>query len=194
MKRALVASILGLAASVASSFGQGAVNFSNYSASPYYPVAYSTTKPIPGGATAGQGVGATFNVELGYFIGTTVNPAQITLLPSSITAINPALMAPPGGVGSPTTGYFIGPTVAIPGYSSGPVTFEILAWQGATYAGASVITQPNRIYGLSLRLPLKVLLRPLCLAILLLCLEISLSRSFLSPPRWHSQDWVPHPS
>lgn len=133
MKRALLASILGIAAStamVASSFGQGQIVFNNYESTPYHPVQYSTQPGavLPDGRSAGELVGGTFSVQLYYGIGTVADFSGLT---ESITiGINPA-----------TPGYFQGPVVQIPGYVSGPVTFAILAWDtgsGATWSQASV--------------------------------------------------------
>jgi len=97
--------LAGLAGLAETSFGQGSVFFDNYSATPYFPVVY-----YPSGLLAGGDV----RVELGYALG--ANQFGIfTLIPSSVTAINPQI-----------PGYFQGPVVTIPDYVSGPVTFEIL--------------------------------------------------------------------
>ena len=144
MKRALVASVLGIVASlatVASSRGQGQMFFDNYGSTPYYPVMYNSDAsqlPAGYGALAGHGVGGTFKVELWYALG---NNNVAGLVDSGISVfVNPTLTAPPGGVGAPETGYFQGPIITVPGYVSGPVTFRFEAWEtagptdGATYA------------------------------------------------------------
>jgi len=116
------ASLIGLAAS---SYGQGQIIFNTYVTTPYYPIVYGAgTGPL-------QNTGADINVdaELGYFIGTSSNPSDFTLLGNSITAVS-ATANTPGVYANDTTGsgYITGPALQIPGYSSGPISFEILAW------------------------------------------------------------------
>ena len=141
MKRALVASLLGVAASVATTYGQGTTVFDNYNASPYMPIKYtSTTAQLPADkvALAGQGVSdAGFSVDLLYFIGTTSNPAQLTDTGLAVP-LNPGKADSLGN-----HGYWDGQNVVIPGYTSGPVTFEVEAWYTTTtgadgqYGGAT---------------------------------------------------------
>jgi len=142
MKRKVLASVLGAAGLLglaASSYGQGSVLFDNYGSIPYYPVVYQ-----------GSGAGALGNVsvELGYSIG----GAAFTLIPGSIGAINPSLTALSGnGSGPATTGYFQLGAQVIPGYNSGSVAFEILAWtttggtdfSHAAFNGTLVWTEPS---------------------------------------------------
>jgi hypothetical protein len=64
MKRVLVASILGIAASV-STYGQGVINFDNYNAGTA-PVIWGT--PAPGGYTAGEAVSDT-SIIIGLYAG-----------------------------------------------------------------------------------------------------------------------------
>jgi len=112
MKAKIISAILGaagLAGLAVSSFGQGAVFFDNYNASPYFQVMLYGYGPI-GGTPAGSNV----NVELGYALGAN-QTTGFTLIPSSITAVSPQI-----------PGYFQGPIVTIPDYVSGPITFEIL--------------------------------------------------------------------
>lgn len=158
MRRTILIGGIGIAISVAFSASvsaQGETKFDNYNAIPYYPVTYASDPsllPPADASKAGQGVDGTFDVELAYFIGSTSDPAQLTLLPSTIESINPNLMEPAGGVGAPTTGYFDEITTTIPGYPSthGPVTFAVYAWQtsgpygGATY-GASLLKTVNPV-------------------------------------------------
>src|SRR5437899_1455571 len=122
MKKTIIASVLGIAASVAtvsSSYGQGHTWFDNYNAAPYMNVR------VNGAATSS----ANIHVDLAYFVGTTANPNAMTPLGLSVP-INPTLAA------SGQPGYWSGVIVDIPGYVSGPVTLEVLAWDfttGATY-------------------------------------------------------------
>jgi len=124
MKKSIVASIVGVVATVAaieSSYGQGNVFFANYAATTD---AIITFRP---GDPAGSGpASAGFTAGLAFGFGTITDPAQLTL--SGITqAFNPAV-----------PGYFTGPIVSIPGYTGGPITFQVLAYNGATYASSLV--------------------------------------------------------
>ena len=134
---------MGLAAT---SYGQGYISFQNYASTPYYAVVYgSQAQGIPAGL-ANTGAGPEVSVELGYEFGT---QTSFTLVPSSVTPMNPALQqgdntpAPPApAIG----GWFIGPTVTIAGYSSGNVEFEMLATANSGAAagatGSLVWTEP----------------------------------------------------
>jgi hypothetical protein len=122
---ATIISVAGLAGLAATSYGQGAIFFDNYDCVPYFPIVYGSTAQGVPPSLAGTLAGSNVNVELGYYIGADNPLNQFTLIPASLTPINPALL---GG------GYFQGPLVTIPNYNSGPVTFEILAWtQGYHY-------------------------------------------------------------
>jgi hypothetical protein len=156
MKRKTLAAVLGAAGVIGmaiSSYGQGNVIFNNYGASPYYAVVYGTTaQHIPAGL-AGTAAGANVNVELGWALGTVTS--GFTLVPSSITAVNGTLTQPDDGVGSPIGGWFQGPTLALVGYSAGPISFEILATvasgpnAGLGWGGSLVWTEPSIPSGLS---------------------------------------------
>jgi len=116
----------GLGGLAVTSFGQGSVFFDNYSATPYYPIVYFSA----GGPRAGGNVSA----ELGYALGAN-QTTGFTLIPSSITAVNPIL-----GDMIKSGGYFQGLAVIIPNYVSGPITFAIFAWTtngGTTLANAT---------------------------------------------------------
>jgi hypothetical protein len=132
MKKTLVIGLISLGA-IISSYGTGYVYFDNYTPSPYMPVVYGSSH----GALAGQSVAdPNVHVDLLYFIGTTSNPSQLTDLHLSV----PISSDRTDSFGN--YGYFFGPAVFIPGYVSGPVTFEVEAWQragpfgGATYAAS----------------------------------------------------------
>jgi hypothetical protein len=128
MKRKVIASVIGAAALVglaASSYGQGSINFNTYASTGYYPVTYSTAAQQALGV--GLGAGPNVNVELGYFLGTSSDASQFTLIPTSIQAVGTTPEAI-NGTGATVAGYIQGGAVTIPGYGSGPVSFEILAW------------------------------------------------------------------
>jgi hypothetical protein len=148
MKRNIIAAVLGAAGLVglaASSYGQGEVNFDTYSSIGYFPVTYSTSAET---ALSLPNIGAGQNVdaELGYFIGTYSVNSSFTLIPSTITAPSTDI-APIDGTGPSVAGYIRDGAVAggIPGYSSGPISFEILAWV-ASGAGAGGGTYATSLY------------------------------------------------
>jgi hypothetical protein len=116
MKKSIVASIIGVVATVAaieSSYGQGSVFFNNYGATTD---AIITWTPLDPGGSGPAGVA--FKATLLYQFG----GGSLTALGNS-TGINPAI-----------PGYFTGPIVTIPGYVSGPISFQIQAYDGADYA------------------------------------------------------------
>lgn len=128
MKRKVIATIIGASGVLgmaASSYGQQVI-FDNYGASPYYQVRYTATPSLAPAGLAGASAGANVDVEMGYVLGSV--QSGFTLVPSSITAINPTLGAADNGVGATVHGWFQGPAVTIPGYSSGSVSIEVLAW------------------------------------------------------------------
>lgn len=141
MKRKLVATILGIAASAAMSYGQGYIAMTSYlynGGSPLYSgIQFSS------GPHAGQYVGAEFTAQLMYQFGTMTSYAAAG--GNSLVGIYPG--AADGG--SPTTdgaGIFIngsgnsGAYAIVPGYSAGAVSFEIVATGttgGVTYSGTS---------------------------------------------------------
>jgi hypothetical protein len=121
MKKTLLAALFAFAA-VSKSHAVGYIIFDNYDSSPYMPIDYTQ-----GVTTADPNIHA----DLLYFLGTTSNPSQLTALGLSVP-ISASLF---DGFGN--HGYFEGGVVAIPGYVSGPVTFQVEAWQTAGPEGGS---------------------------------------------------------
>jgi len=148
MKRKVIAAVIGTAGLVglaASSYGQGAINFNTYVTTPYEPVVYGA---VSGPGTAGlqnTGAGPNVDAELGYFIGTATGSSVFTFIPSTITAVSGPEPAPaPNDANG--SGYIIGPAAVIPGYSSGPISFEIEAWVASgTGAGAGGLYNTSAI-------------------------------------------------
>jgi len=138
MKKIVIASVLGLAASLSSSNGQGIVIFGNYSASTYQPVIYAANS---------QNVN-TGNVQLNllYALGTFANESLFLGSASVVgtTTIDTTLNQTPsfstsGGKG----GYYADPTtIVLTGWTStATATFLVQAWDtttGATYALAQM--------------------------------------------------------
>jgi len=145
MKRNVIAAVLGAAGLVgltASSYGQGQIEFNTYASTGYYPVTYGAAAQTALGV--GQyAVGQNVDAELGYFVGALSANTSFTLIPSTIQAVGTTPEAVNGN-GPSAVGYIQGGTVVggIPGYSSGPVSFEILAWvaYGAGSNGGTIGT------------------------------------------------------
>jgi hypothetical protein len=129
MKKSIFIAVLGLAAGVASSYGQGYVIFSSYAANGG---AGALTSFWQGGAALPVG----YTAQLYYALGTVSDPVNqssqasitspitgLTLLAGSSTAYDNS----GGAVGAPGLGYFDNGVLMIPNYVSGPITFEILA-------------------------------------------------------------------
>jgi len=127
MKRALVASILGIAASVASSYGQANIVFDTYLAVPGSFVRWTTDAAFaPAGRAGTAATAGEFVANLLWQYGATTGSAGLAV-PTS------------GPVGSYGPGYIRGPNVATAGnYTAvADITFTIQAWQGASdYASA----------------------------------------------------------
>jgi len=126
MKRALVATLLGLAASVATSFGQGSIQFDNYINNG----GAGTQLFLVGGPGDGQALPSAFQAHLWYSLGTVADPVATGTMISSINM-------------NQGPGYFSGGAVVIPNYVSGPITFRITTdgtfSAGNPYAGASAV-------------------------------------------------------
>jgi hypothetical protein len=150
MKRNIFMAVLGMG-SMGLAYGQGQVDFSNYLTPTSPKVTFNTNPALVPPGTAGLSVGDEVNAELAYYVGTSAldkptSLAQMTLLPSSIT---PFGLAGGDADGSTYAGWFEHGLVTIPGVSSANnlfVSFDILAfiggsYSGATYAGTSGIFQ-----------------------------------------------------
>lgn len=143
MKRTLVAAILGMAASVASSYGQGHIIFSNYTSTTYHPVTYSsdalTTALLPslaGHPVTDSGVEAQLLFANGTFADTASFLAAATS--GNSTFINPSFTFGGGG-------YYADPNDQLLTSATGPVTFMVEAWQTTgQYGGATFATSELR--------------------------------------------------
>ena len=133
MKRTLVASILGIAASVAmvaSSYGQGQVWFDNYNNVNTINGIGGYSSPI---TLLTTGSGATLapssiTASLYYYLGTTTDASQV----NSLAATAPVKASNPG--------YLTASIATIPDYVSGAITFQVTASGligGVEYTGAS---------------------------------------------------------
>ncbi|MGB7769698.1 MAG: PEP-CTERM sorting domain-containing protein [Verrucomicrobiia bacterium] len=142
MKKAIVLSVLGIAASGIAAFGQGQILFNNYSSATY------TTDQVTWGANSGYTVGnnvdsASVEVQLFYELGT-VSTSAASFAGSSTAGITGFISTSANagatyGVGP--GGFFSAGNQIITGWSSGNVTFMYEAWDtttGATFALATV--------------------------------------------------------
>jgi len=149
MKRKLVATILGITASAAlitTSFGQGKVFFANYNTSSGSGASYDpgVNAPVTFGMTAnttgvtgvaGGVVGSEFTADLLFSLNGGTTYSQLTQAQAGDPGYPTAFFGTDNNAGS-SAGYFQGPGITIPGYSSGPITFIVEAYHGADYASA----------------------------------------------------------
>jgi len=143
MKKTLVASILGIAVSagsVVSSHAQGSIFFDNYAdnGGAGAQITYGTGVT---GETAGAGVTG-FEAALYYSLTPVTDTAGNGAVNGGLTelantGVNAGYITAVGTT-PPGPGYFDGPIVTIPGYASGNVTFEMVAYNGSTYGGSTV--------------------------------------------------------
>ena len=159
MKRKILASLLGVAGSiamVASSHGQGSVVFASYQADVNAPVTFGVTRNTGGiNGVAGEVVGSEFTADLLYSLN---GGATWTLLSQAAagagTAYPTAFLSTDGNTAN-GAGYFVGPSVTIPGYSSGSVQFQVEAFNGTSYSAANttwnglspILTMPSLATG-----------------------------------------------
>lgn len=133
MRKDLILAVLGMALVTSVSYGQGYVLFSSY-------VANNTV-----GATTtvfGHLVDSSFKAQLYYAYGTVVDAVDISSLssvsslPTGLTLLNGVVATYATGVA--TAGYFNYGNVQIPGYTSGPISFEVVAYNGSDYATSTI--------------------------------------------------------
>jgi hypothetical protein len=134
MKRSIFLAAFGLTTGLASTYGQGFVFFSSYIANGG---AGATTRIFENGQLVGPG----FQAQLYYAFGTVSDPVNFSSYTSIVSPVSSAftllsgVSAAYGPTGSSGLGYFDGPTVMIPGYTGGPITFEVF---GSSYSGDAV--------------------------------------------------------
>jgi len=144
MKKAIVLSVLGIAASGYAAFGQGVIVFNNYIAGNY-----NSAQALWGansGHTAGTAVDtASVEVQLFYQLGTVSESSSAfladPLTKAGLTAFVDPGTNPGGAYGVGPGGYYSAGNQLITGWSSGAVTFMVAAWdtsKGATYALSTV--------------------------------------------------------
>jgi len=134
MKKILVASILGIVATASQSKAQGVINFDSY----------ACDNGAGAIATYGSNTGQSgpiggFTAALYYSLGDATDSGNnANLVGGGLTLLTQAASGQatyPTAIGG---GYFSGPAVTIPGFTSGDVTFEVVAYNGASYANSAV--------------------------------------------------------
>jgi hypothetical protein len=129
MKRALIATILGLAASVASSYGQANYVFNTYGPSAGAPAGVVTWSSVASLAPAGEaGLGVT-----------TADAVKANLLWQVGATTGDLGLAVPTTTDGGFDGWIeYGPVVGVDGaYTGGPITFTIEVWQGNSFLTAA---------------------------------------------------------
>jgi len=155
MKKTIVMAVLGLAAGVATTFGQGEVTFDSYVSS------IATTYGSDQGVNAGALLGSPFTASLVYSLSSVSDPASSVGNTTLNGSFSPAYQFPDAtssGNGLITAsysgGYFTGAgnnaTFRLPTYSGASlVYFEVIAYNGASY-GASSIRGHSAVFSMPL--------------------------------------------
>jgi hypothetical protein len=134
MKKSIFIAVLGLATGLSLSHGTGYVYFSSYDANGGLGAitTYGFGAPNP--------IGVPFQADLYYALGTVSDPVNRSpdfSFPTGLTDLGVFAAYDNSGVatGSWGLGYFDDPSVVtIPGYTGGPITFEVVAFSGSSYA------------------------------------------------------------
>lgn len=135
MKKAILASVLGIAFSGLAAFGQGgAIFFSNYTGPVYNPVVYGAFWPAGQAEQNVNDPGVQLQLFYAYGTYTDVAAFMADALPGVTTAINISInqdgaLGTIKSIGSPG-GYYIGPTQVLPDWVPGEtVTFMVEGWE-----------------------------------------------------------------
>src|SRR5690242_15545502 len=117
MKKIIVSMLLS-AGIAGSALGQGHVVFDTYVGVQYTPMRYAVL--TSSGPDVRSIAGPAVSAELWYGFGSHLTFSQLTELPSSATPVYTLQKA--------AYGFVVGGVVQIPGYTSGPITFAVVAW------------------------------------------------------------------
>jgi len=147
MKKNIFIAVLGMAvmgvAGVA--YGQGKIIFSNYGGSSSSTVNYAASN-VPVGKN-NLTIGSSFVAALYYYVGTSgtdkpASLAQMTAFGAPFPKFGTSLGGTATGVdGAPSSGWFQGGTIQIPGVTAGTandVSFLVEAYNGGSYATSTV--------------------------------------------------------
>jgi PEP-CTERM motif len=131
MKKSILIAVLGVAACAATSYGQGFVVMNSYGANG----GLGAVTSLQGGGP----VGATFTAELYFALGTVSDPGNSGPVSGLFTPIASSII----NYDANGDGYFQGGTITVPGYVSGPISFEILAIGGNASGRSSAFTESS---------------------------------------------------
>jgi len=140
MKKTVLATALALMGSFAavSSYGQGSVVFENYDFGPLNAPVTFGMNGTGGGVTGTTGtrIGSEFTADILYSLDGGVTYTLLTQANAGAGGAYPTAFSGTDGNAASGAGYFLGPTITIPGYTSGAVNFIVEAYHGASYAAA----------------------------------------------------------
>jgi len=149
MKKALVAAILGVAGSVATTYGQGVVQFNNYQSYVYNPVRYNSSAGSAPAGDAGENVNDP-NVEVALFYALGTYSSVGSFLTAAGSAVGTTFIDTTKnsggtyGAGTPGGYYDDSSPITLAGWSSttaATATFYVEAWEtSGTYAGGGTYT------------------------------------------------------
>jgi hypothetical protein len=144
MKKSVFLAAFGLAIGVVSSDAQGYVVFSSYAANGDIG-ALTSFAGNDGHMTYSGPIPEGFTADLYYALGTVSDPVNFSS--PSTTSIDPTGLTDSGvtatydnsgaAIGAAGLGYFDGGVVTIPGYTGGPITFEVVAFSGSSYSDSA---------------------------------------------------------
>jgi len=149
MKRKLLASIIGMASALAvtSAHAQGTINLDNYATAPAHQVLYGAGSggTVGAGIVNGTPVGSTWTIGFYYALGdVTANVSADASGTADPGTLGGGLGFASGVPGDTTTinqgpGWFqTGTDAVINGYTSGLVTIEVVAYNGASYNASGI--------------------------------------------------------
>ena len=136
--------VLGLTTCAVSAYGTGYVFFSSYNANQGAGAVTTLNQSLYYGGTR---IGIPYQADLYYSLGTVSDPvnlgsnSSITSLPTGLADLGVFSAYANSGITAPNNvlGYFDdATTVTIPDYVSGPITFEVVAFNGSTYADSTI--------------------------------------------------------
>jgi len=144
MKKTIVLGMIGLAASMVSSYGQGAIHLDNYDSSgPYVTYGAGTDGTVGTGVSSAYTMGFYYWIAVGNFTGSTTADPSGTLDPATLgsyalaTGAGSTAAMGYGGTGGAAYGASAWLVPITPGPSGGAtLTLELIAYEGASYASA----------------------------------------------------------
>ena len=154
MKRYVLLTAAGLLITTGSTYGAGSIIFNTYYAD--NSIGIETT--YGNGPLVGQGIGSTFTGELLYSLTPISDSATSGYLNSPLTPGWTVGSTGTFGAAGIPAGYVIGPNLNLAAYTSGPVYFEIVAFNGSSYdtstlRGHSASFYQNMATGINLPWP-----------------------------------------